>query len=187
MSFLTWAALAVAGLVIAPLIAHLLRRPPPEEQVFAATTLVPSNPAVAQRRTALEDRALFAIRALAVVLLAILGATPFVKCSRLSLARGAVEGSGTLQWRGAGSALAPVSPLGDYELRFKGDGAAARASLRTLRGPLQVDGQGTWAGGRNLTFRGTARVPPQHRQKLAPLLRLIAIERGDGVFALQLN
>jgi len=110
-----------------------------------------------------------------------------VRIARLSLARGAFDGSGTLQWRGAGSALAPVSPLGDYELRFNGDGTAVRASLRTLRGPLQVDGQGAWTGGRNLTFRGTARIPPQHRQKLAPLLRLIAIERGDGVFTLQLN
>jgi general secretion pathway protein N len=110
-----------------------------------------------------------------------------VRIARLSLARGAMEGSGTLQWRGAGSALAPVSPLGDYELRFKGDGAAVRASLRTLKGPLQVDGEGTWTGGHHLKFRGTARIPTQHRQKLAPLLRLIAVERGDGVFTLQLN
>jgi len=110
-----------------------------------------------------------------------------IRIARLSSVRGAVEGSGTLQWRGAGSALAPVSPLGDYELRFKGDGAAVRASLRTLRGPLQLDGEGAWTGGRNLTFRGMARIPPQHRQKLGPLLRLIAVERGDGIFALQLN
>ncbi|MBW2456426.1 MAG: VWA domain-containing protein [Deltaproteobacteria bacterium] len=87
MSFLTWAALAVGLLVAAPLVAHLLRRRPPDEEAFAATRLVPPNPAVAQRRTALEDRALFAIRALAILALALLGATPFLKCSRLSLAR----------------------------------------------------------------------------------------------------
>ncbi len=87
MSFLTWAALAVGLLVAAPLVAHLLRRRPPDEEAFAATKLVPPNPAVAQRRTALEDRALFSIRVLAIIALALLGATPFMKCSRLSLAR----------------------------------------------------------------------------------------------------
>ena len=87
MSFLTWAALGVAALVVAPLIAHLLRRRPPEELPFAATKLVPARTAVAQRRTAIEDRALFAIRALSVLALAVLGATPFITCQRLSLAR----------------------------------------------------------------------------------------------------
>lgn len=87
MSFLTWAALGVAALVVAPLIAHLLRRRPPEELPFAATKLVPARTAVAQRRTAVEDRALFAIRALAIIALALLGATPFVTCQRLSIAR----------------------------------------------------------------------------------------------------
>jgi hypothetical protein len=86
-SFLTWAALAVGLLVAVPLIAHLLRRRPPDEEEFAATKLVPARTAVAQRRTAIEDRALFAIRALAILALAALGATPFVKCERLSLAR----------------------------------------------------------------------------------------------------
>jgi hypothetical protein len=87
LSFLTWAALGVAALVVAPLIAHLLRRRPPEELPFAATKLVPARTAVAQRRTAIEDRALFAIRALAILALALLGATPFITCERLSLAR----------------------------------------------------------------------------------------------------
>jgi hypothetical protein len=74
-------------LVVVPLIAHLLRRRPPDEESFAATKLVPARTAVAQRRSAIEDRALFTIRSLAILALAILGATPFVKCSRLSLAR----------------------------------------------------------------------------------------------------
>ncbi|HHH31016.1 MAG TPA: VWA domain-containing protein, partial [Polyangiaceae bacterium] len=87
MSFLTWAALGVAALVVAPLIAHLLRRRPPDELPFAGTKLVPARTAVAQRRTAIEDRALFAIRASSVLALAVLGATPFVTCERLSIAR----------------------------------------------------------------------------------------------------
>lgn len=107
--------------------------------------------------------------------------------NRLAVSRGTAQGSATLQWRSAGSALTPVSPLGDFELRLEGDGSALRASLRTLKGPLQLDGGGSWTGGSNLEFLGTARVPPQHQQQLSPLLRLIAVDRGDGSFALQLK
>ena len=106
--------------------------------------------------------------------------------ARLSLGD-SVKGNATLQWRGAGSAFTQVSPLGDYELRIEGDGATAQASLRTLQGPLQLDGQGSWASGRNLEFQGNARISPQYQQQLTPLLRMIAVERGDGSFALQLK
>ena len=57
------------------------------------------------------------------------------------------QGDATLRWRAAGSALTPVSPLGDYEVHFKAVGAAVHAELRTLAGPLQLDGKGTWANG----------------------------------------
>ena len=106
---------------------------------------------------------------------------------RLEIARGAPRGNATLQWRAAGSALSPVSPLGDYELHLEGDGSVLSASLRTLQGPLQLVGQGSWTSGRNPEFTGTAHVPPQHQQQLSPLLRLIAIERGAGNFSLQLK
>jgi len=107
--------------------------------------------------------------------------------ARLSIGRNTIQGNATLQWKAAGSAFAPVSPLGDYELRIDGDGATLRATLRTLQGPLQLDGQGSWTRGRNPAFLGSARVPPQHLQQLAPLLRMIAVERGAGNFELQLN
>lgn len=87
MSFLTWGALAIALFAVVPILAHLLRRKPPSERAFSATHLVPATAAVAQRRTALEDRALLSLRVLAVLALALLGATPFVRCSRLSLSR----------------------------------------------------------------------------------------------------
>ncbi|MDB4941617.1 MAG: hypothetical protein JWP97_1151 [Labilithrix sp.] len=87
MTFLTILALAVAGLVAAPYLAHRLRRQQAEERTFAPTRLVPPTPPKARRRARLEDRGLFAIRALSVVALALLGASPFVKCSRLALSR----------------------------------------------------------------------------------------------------
>ncbi len=105
----------------------------------------------------------------------------------LSVGRSGMQGNATLQWRAAGSALTPVSPLGEYEVRLKDDGAMVQASLRTLQGPLQLDGTGSWAKGSAPVFLATARIPPQYQQQLAPLLRLIAVERGAGSFELQVK
>ena len=87
MTFAAIFALAIAGLVAAPYIAHRLRRQQAEERPFAPTRLVPPTPPKARRRARLEDRGLFAIRGLSVIALALLGASPLVKCSRLALSR----------------------------------------------------------------------------------------------------
>lgn len=87
MSFLTLGALSILLFVAAPIAAHMLRKRQAEERPFPPAHLVPATPPEARRRSLLEDRALFAVRALAVVGLALLGATPFVHCSRLSIAR----------------------------------------------------------------------------------------------------
>ncbi|MGC4094483.1 MAG: BatA and WFA domain-containing protein [Polyangiaceae bacterium] len=87
MSFLTIGALAIGLLVAAPFIAHLLRRGRARELPFAAARLVPAARSVAEQRAQLDDRWLFALRALSILLLALLGATPLVRCSRLSLER----------------------------------------------------------------------------------------------------
>lgn len=105
----------------------------------------------------------------------------------ISIERKQFHGNLTLQWREAGSALTPVSPLGDYELSIEGAGATVHASLRTLQGPLRLAGKGAWVNGGALGFLATASVPPQHQQQLGPLLRLIAVERSAGSFELQLR
>ncbi len=110
-----------------------------------------------------------------------------IHVASLSIARDAMDGNATLQWRAAGSTLTPVSPLGDYEVRLDGEGMTVHAFLRTIEGPLQLDGKGSWTHGDNPAFLAMARVPPQHQRQLAPLLRLIAVERGEGRFELQLN
>lgn len=87
MSFLTSIALFAALLVGAPIAAHLLRRRRATEVTLPTASLLAATPPTARRRSALEDRALMSIRALAVLLLAILGATPFISCSHVSLLR----------------------------------------------------------------------------------------------------
>jgi hypothetical protein len=87
MTFLTLFALAIAGLIAAPYVAHRLRRQRAEPHPFAPARLVPPTPPKARRRARLEDRSLFAIRAASIIALALLGASPLVKCSRLALSR----------------------------------------------------------------------------------------------------
>jgi general secretion pathway protein N len=98
-----------------------------------------------------------------------------------------MDGDATLQWRAAGSALTPISLLGEYEVHFKAVGPAVHAALSTLEGPLQLEGKGTWSNGAPPSFLATARVPAQHGEQLAPLLRLIAVERSAGSFELSSN
>jgi hypothetical protein len=87
MSFLYIAALFAAMLVVAPLIAHLLQRRRADERDFPPARLVPASPPVSRRRRKVDDRALYAVRTAAVVALALLGASPFVRCSALALGR----------------------------------------------------------------------------------------------------
>ncbi len=110
-----------------------------------------------------------------------------LRIPRFSIEHGITHGSAALRWQTAASALSPVSPLGDYELRFEGEGPAVRATLQTLQGPLQLDGQGAWTRGAKPVFLATAQMPPEVRPKLAPFLRLIAVERKDGSFEMRIN
>jgi hypothetical protein len=57
-----------------------------------------------------------------------------------------------------------------------------RAALSTQEGPLQLEGSGTWTQGAPPDFIVTALVAAAQQAQLAPLLRLIAIERGAGRF-----
>jgi hypothetical protein len=120
MSFLTAAALLVGLLVAAPVAAHLLRRRQAEERPFPLARFVRPTPPTARRRSLLEDRALFAIRALSVLALAVLGATPFVRCSRLALARR------------AGASVAVAIVVDDsLSMRAPLDGGVARKGATT--------------------------------------------------------
>lgn len=89
MSFLVAAALGVGLFIAIPVAAHLLRRGRAREREFPPTSLVPAARSIARERATLEDRVLLAIRGLLIACLAVIGATPFVRCSRLSLDRSA--------------------------------------------------------------------------------------------------
>jgi hypothetical protein len=87
MSFGVLAALAVALLVGAPFVAHFLQRGRTEERELPTAFLVPVAPSTSRKRRRLEDRALFGVRSAMVLALAVLGATPLMRCDRLALTR----------------------------------------------------------------------------------------------------
>jgi hypothetical protein len=86
-SFVTVLALGLSVLIAAPTLAHLLRRGRAVEQPFPPASLVPLTRATARERSRLEDRGVLLLRALMILCLAVIGAGPLVRCSRVALGR----------------------------------------------------------------------------------------------------
>jgi general secretion pathway protein N len=130
-----------------------------------------------------------AVLGLAVPKLKPLGLTGdvMINVARLSMASDGVRGNATINWRTAGSRLSPVSPLGDYEVRLDAEGKVVHVYLRTIEGPMRLDGKGSWTRGNAPEIQAMASVPPQYQKELAPLLHLIAVQRAPGQFELQIN
>lgn len=93
-----------------------------------------------------------------------------------SLERWTLDGSVQLQALDLQSRLSTLRPLGSYQLRLTG-GAQPGLALSTLRGKLQLSGQGSWTAGR-LRFEGEASAAPDHAQELSNLLNIMG--RRDG-------
>lgn len=132
MTFGTTLALLVGVLVGLPVIAHLLRRGKTEEIEFPPAHFVPAAVVTSDKRSRIEDWALLALRCLTILLLSVLGATPFVKCSHLSVDRA----------DGASVALALVIddsqsmravPPGDVRSRFEQAKSGAMQLLDSAR------------------------------------------------------
>lgn len=125
MSFVTVLALAVAALVAVPYLAHRLRRRSAQDEAFPPARLVQPAPPHARRRSRLEDRALFATRSAAVVALAVLGATPLIRCTRLSLER-------------AGGASIAMAIVVDDSMSMRADAGGRSRFERARRGALEL-------------------------------------------------
>ncbi|GAA5235093.1 type II secretion system protein N [Verticiella sediminum] len=89
----------------------------------------------------------------------------------------------TLDWTLAGSALSPVRPLGDYRVQMTGDNGAAHVSIATLRGVLQVQGEGSFSPTAAARFSGRAGpapgTPDTTIMSLQGLLSAIGRRSGD--------
>lgn len=94
MGFATALALALGTFVVLPWLAHRLRRSPPREERFAPLRFVPETSGPSDVPRHVDDRALFAVRALVVLLLAILAAGPRLRSTSLRFHEG--DGDATM-------------------------------------------------------------------------------------------
>lgn len=106
----------------------------------------------------------------------------------LSLARDRITGDAQALWRGAGGRFTGSTSLGDYRIDLNGRGERATVRLSTVRGDLQLNGQGEWriAGDGQLRFAGSAQ-PQGDPARLEPLLRALGPDRGGGRRELRLE
>jgi len=91
-----------------------------------------------------------------------------------------LKGEMQVDWRDAQSALSTVVPLGSYRLTVRGTGGVPALDLRTLAGPLQMQGNGTVEGSR-IRFNGIATAEPSMLGPLNGLLGLLGMRSGDKV------
>jgi len=91
----------------------------------------------------------------------------------------AMDGPMQLDMTEIASALSPVKPLGAYQLQVGWRGARAQLTLKTLSGPLQLQGTGVLVHGR-LQFSGEAWAQEGQEQRLAILLNLLGQRRQIG-------
>jgi hypothetical protein len=110
-----------------------------------------------------------------------------ISASELIIAPEKVEGVAALEWLNAGSSLSSVQPFGDYRLDITGADKNANLKLTTLRGDLELTGQGRWqpANGQ-FQLAGTA-LPRERAAELKSLLDLFGNDQGAGRRAWTLN
>ena len=111
--------------------------------------------------------------------------------SALQLARAgnavSVEGRTIASLTDMGSRMAPVRPLGSYEMAMDWHGQDAQLNLSTVRGALLLSGQGTLNRGR-FQFSGQAQAADGYEETLGNLLNLLGQRRtvnGKKIIALE--
>jgi general secretion pathway protein N len=91
----------------------------------------------------------------------------------------AVGGTTTLHMEDMASRLSPIKPLGAYQLIMDWRGSQAALELKSVRGPLLLNGSGSLTNGR-LQFSGRAEAEEGQEDRLANLLNLLGQRRRIG-------
>jgi general secretion pathway protein N len=100
----------------------------------------------------------------------------------LAIRDGALQGKASIELRDVTSAITPVRPLGSYRVDAASSGRGAELTIRTLSGPLKLEGRGGWDSARGLRFDAQAWAEGPEQPRLQPVLALIGrIEKDRTV------
>lgn len=77
------------------------------------------------------------------------------------------------------SRLSAIKPLGAYDLTMEWQGQEAQLLLKTIKGPMVLNGSGKLVNGR-LQFSGKAEAEEGQEERLANLLNLLGQRRREG-------
>lgn len=100
---------------------------------------------------------------------------------------GSVTGKMAANWVGAGSALSPVNPFGNYRFDLSGTGDRVNVSLSTVSGDLQLNGQGEWLTSGKLSFQTTAKADGAGKEVFSEMLHHLGPETQPGVYLFKLG
>lgn len=104
-----------------------------------------------------------------------------VQAGHLVFTKQGIDGTATVEWRQAGSALSGINPLGDYHLALSGAGGQINIGLTTTSGILLLNGQGVWSAAHGLEFHGKAQASSGNYDNLTELLHHLGPEESQGV------
>lgn len=110
-----------------------------------------------------------------------------IDAPHLAIEGGVLSGRASARWNDAALSLSTVRPLGDWRARLEAEGAPAKITLATVKGPLRLSGAGTFTPAGRLAFAGEARAEAGREADLAPLLQLLGPRRADGAHPLEVR
>jgi hypothetical protein len=111
-----------------------------------------------------------------------------VKAPNIELSREGLVAVVDAQWQGAGGRFTGSTGLGDYRVELTGRGETATFRLTTLRGNLELTGEGQWhvTGDGDVQFVGIA-TPRGDAAQLEPLLKAMGPDLGNGRREIRFN
>jgi len=90
-----------------------------------------------------------------------------------------IAGAMNLEINDLASRMSPIKPLGSYNLAFDWHGTQASVTLKTIKGPMLLNGSGMFDNGQ-FRFSGTAQAEAGQDQRLANFLNLLGQRRKEG-------
>ena len=109
-----------------------------------------------------------------------------VKADDFLLTQTEIKGAAEILWVNATLNLVKIQPVGTYKLTVLGTSQGADVSLNTLAGPLDIQGTGQWSQNQRLRFSGVAKAR-SHGEQLAPLLKIMGQEEGNGLYKIAIK